>query len=141
MGSGTSILSHYLGYLSCQLTALSGKKRSADEADVATREDGAKRRENTGSGKDVKVGLKVRVSCLLGLVVDLSHLTSYSGRGHPSFGFQSARCPTTCRCGSHTPCCQRREQRVSSSCRRHGLTRRACATTLLVHNGELWVEG
>ncbi|KAN0115897.1 hypothetical protein V8E52_006437 [Russula decolorans] len=28
-----------------------GKKRSADEADVATREDGAKRRENTGSTK------------------------------------------------------------------------------------------
>ncbi|KAI0279843.1 hypothetical protein BGY98DRAFT_1076880 [Russula aff. rugulosa BPL654] len=36
----------------------SGKKRSADEADVATREDGAKRRENTASGKDVKGGLK-----------------------------------------------------------------------------------
>jgi hypothetical protein len=52
------------GYLS--LTTLLGKKRSADEADVATREDGAKRRENTGSGKDVKGGLKVRVSSLLG---------------------------------------------------------------------------
>jgi hypothetical protein len=37
------------GYLS--LTTLLGKKRSADEADVATREDGAKRRENTGSTK------------------------------------------------------------------------------------------
>jgi len=36
----------------------SGKKCSADEADVATREDGAKRRENTGSGKDVKGGPK-----------------------------------------------------------------------------------
>ena len=42
------------------LTAPSGKKRSADEADVATREDGVKRRENTASGKDVKGGLKVR---------------------------------------------------------------------------------
>lgn len=39
-----------------------GKKRSADEADVTTREDGAKRRESTGSGKEVKGGLKVRVS-------------------------------------------------------------------------------
>ncbi|KAF8479109.1 hypothetical protein DFH94DRAFT_693481 [Russula ochroleuca] len=37
----------------------SGKKRSADEANVATREDGTKRRESTGSGKDVKGGLKV----------------------------------------------------------------------------------
>ncbi|KAH9999083.1 hypothetical protein BJV77DRAFT_940241 [Russula vinacea] len=40
----------------------SGKKRSADEADVATREDGTKRRESTGTGKDVKGGLKVRVT-------------------------------------------------------------------------------
>jgi hypothetical protein len=69
------------------LTAL-GKKRSADEADVATREDGVKRRENinNGSGKDVNVtgGLKVRVSkSLLGrdsdwswtCVARISHLT------------------------------------------------------------------
>lgn len=60
MGS-TSCQFHFItlfDYLS--LTAF-GKKRSADEADVATREDGAKRRESTGSGKDVKNGLKVRV--------------------------------------------------------------------------------
>lgn len=54
MASGTSISFHY--FVRLPLTAL-GKKRSADEADVATREDGAKRRESTGSG-----GLKVRVS-------------------------------------------------------------------------------
>jgi hypothetical protein len=65
MGSGTSISFRCFGYPS--LTALLGKKRSADEADVATREDGAKRKENTGS-KDAKGGhgLKVRVSSLLG---------------------------------------------------------------------------
>jgi len=60
-----------------------GKKRSADEADVATREDGAKRRENTGSTKK-------RERCT-------------QSRGHPSFGFQSARCPTTCHYDSHPP--------------------------------------
>ncbi|KAI0293414.1 hypothetical protein BC826DRAFT_1105068 [Russula brevipes] len=35
-----------------------GKKRSADEADVATRGDGAKRRESEESGKDTKRGPK-----------------------------------------------------------------------------------
>jgi len=40
----------------------SGTKRSADEADVTTREDDAKRRESPGSGKDMKRGPKVRVS-------------------------------------------------------------------------------
>jgi len=49
---------HYLVRL---LLAALGKKRSADEANVAPREDGTKRRESTGSGKDVKGGLKVRV--------------------------------------------------------------------------------
>ena len=59
MASGTSISFYY--FVRLPLTAL-GKKRSADEADVATREDGAKRRESTGSGKEVKGGLKVRVT-------------------------------------------------------------------------------
>ncbi|KAI9511352.1 hypothetical protein F5148DRAFT_358958 [Russula earlei] len=36
-----------------------GKKRSANEADVATRVDGAKRRESTGSGEDTKGRPKV----------------------------------------------------------------------------------
>jgi len=36
----------------------SGTKRSADEADVATREDGTKRRESPGTGKDTKRGPK-----------------------------------------------------------------------------------
>ncbi len=39
---------------------------TVDEADVATREESAKRRVNTGSGKGMKGGLKVRVSSLLG---------------------------------------------------------------------------
>jgi hypothetical protein len=39
---------------------------TVDGADVATHEDSAKRRVNTGSGKGMKGGLKVRVSSLLG---------------------------------------------------------------------------
>ena len=59
MASGTTTSFYYFVHL--PLTAL-GNKRSADEAGVATREDGAKRRESTGSGKEVRGGLKVRVS-------------------------------------------------------------------------------
>jgi len=40
----------------------SGKKRSADEADVATRGDSAKRRESTGPGKDTKGPKAIPVS-------------------------------------------------------------------------------
>ena len=72
MASSTSNSFHYFVRLSVIDSPL-GKKRSADEAGVATREDGAKRRESTGSGKDVKGGLKVRLSSSLGrlrLVMD-----------------------------------------------------------------------
>jgi hypothetical protein len=49
------------------LTALLGKKRSADEADVATREDTVPSVGRTlGLRRNVKGGLKVRVSSLLG---------------------------------------------------------------------------
>jgi hypothetical protein len=58
------------------LTAV-GEKRSADEADLATPDDGAKRRESPGTGKDPKRGPKVRVHLVvltaLGLIT--SHTT------------------------------------------------------------------
>jgi hypothetical protein len=60
MASGTSIL-NAIALFVCHILR-SGTKRSADEADVTTREDGAKRRESQGSGKDMKRGPKVRVS-------------------------------------------------------------------------------
>ena len=116
MASGTTISFHYVVRL--PLTAL-GNKRSADEAGVATREDGAKRRESTG--KEVKGGLKVCVS--LGdsdrwgsVFLTSSHTSSYSGRArHPSFRFQSRRSPTSCRRDSHATGRRRRQQRVSRS--------------------------
>lgn len=69
MASSTSILNAIALFVCHRLR--SGTKRSADEADVATREDGAKRRESPGTGKDTKRGPKVRVSfscsdCFLG---------------------------------------------------------------------------
>jgi hypothetical protein len=56
------------------LTAV-GKKRSADEADVATRDDGAKRRESPGTGKDTKRGPKVCVHLVV--LTALCLLTSH----------------------------------------------------------------
>ena len=74
----------------------SGKKRSADEADVATREDGTKRRESTGTGKDVKGGLKVRVS--LGDSTDrwispISHHRNQVTRVIPASDFKARAVP------------------------------------------------
>lgn len=66
MGS-TSCQFHFIALFDYLSWTAFGKKRSADEADVATREDGAKRRESTGSGKDVKGGLKV---CLFQVYLD-----------------------------------------------------------------------
>jgi hypothetical protein len=61
MASGTSVLNAITLFVSHGLGLRSGTKRSADEADVATREDGPKRKESPGAGKDTKRGPKVRV--------------------------------------------------------------------------------
>ena len=69
MASGTSVLNTIALFVCHRLR--SGTKRSADEADVATREAGTKRRESPGSGKDTNRGPKVRIpfscsDCFLG---------------------------------------------------------------------------
>ena len=65
MASGTLFLKAITLFGSHGLGLRSGTKRSADEANVATREDGPKRRESPGTGKDTKRGPKVRVPSIL----------------------------------------------------------------------------
>jgi hypothetical protein len=80
----------------CSLTAV-GEKRSADEADLATRDDGAKRRESPGTGKDTKRGPKVRVPLVVltapGFLMSHSHHPTRVVQAIPASVFKAHAVP------------------------------------------------
>src|SRR5258708_7973978 len=91
------------------LTA-AGKKRSPEEAEIVPRDDGAKRKERTGSARVAKKGPKVR----LVLVLPFHSCSNCSCQRTGCFGItvQSTRSPTARQCDAHTTQRRRGERPV-----------------------------